>query len=77
MSLRAKITCVRSPVEISRLARADWEPTFVCALAESRTPRELVLQEMMGIRAESSTAASNKVKAVQESAADAGYELPW
>jgi hypothetical protein len=32
---------------------------------------------MMAVRAESSTAGSGKAKAVQDSAASAGYELPW
>jgi len=32
---------------------------------------------MMAATAESSTTASGKAKAVQESAAAAGYELPW
>jgi hypothetical protein len=32
---------------------------------------------MMAARAESSTAGSGKAKAVQDSAASAGYELPW
>jgi hypothetical protein len=31
----------------------------------------------MGVQAESSTAASNKLKAAQKSALNAGYELPW
>jgi hypothetical protein len=32
---------------------------------------------MMATRAESSTAATGKAKAAQDSAASAGYELPW
>jgi len=32
---------------------------------------------MMAARAESSTAATGKAKAAQDSAASAGYELPW
>jgi hypothetical protein len=32
---------------------------------------------MMAARAESSTAATGKAKAAQDSAASEGYELPW
>jgi replication factor C subunit 2/4 len=32
---------------------------------------------MMAVRAESSTAGAGKAKAAQDSAASAGYELPW
>src|SRR5579859_5040990 len=35
------------------------------------------LRVMMAARAESSTAATGKAKAAQDSAASAGYELPW